>query len=447
MNLRKSSKAFLLIIVLITTSLLSTKPVQASASAKACKNTNYYNNIYKFNSRNNFIKKINEAAQYRGNQFNTGLYNTIGPCSVKKVLTYSMPNYKVYSQPAIGRDGTIYFAEYTINYTDYSGISCIVALNPDFTVKWNVKYDSYIFTSPTLNFNEDTLYEGLPSPSEYQGGKLLALDTKTGKEKWAVSTEIGEDITASPAIDKGGNIIVGAGSTVYKISEKGKVIWKYGLGDFISSKPAMNKNGDLYIACHDNYVYCLSKSGKLIWKNNLKVELSASVALDNKGNLYVGGLESTYDPAVNKYVYGDGKMFKLNSHGKVLWEKSLGNKALPSSAALDIYNNKLYFLTSTVTSNGPIDASFFYTMDLNGNILSKYKTNNKSVQASPCIDMRGNVYIGYMKDSGGEMAGFNKYGKILFRYATPGAIIGPATLYKGSLYFGDKSGNVYKIND
>ena len=137
------------------------------------------------------------------------------------------------------------------------------APNPPLTIKSQGK----------MSFANKAIYSGLP------GGKLIAIEAKTGSMLWEVNvsqskglTEIdrANDVTSKPVID---------GPIIYSVSSKGKIasfdrrttqkLWDKTLSSF----EGLNLYGNDIIVVHENNsIYSLkNESGKLNWINaNLK---------------------------------------------------------------------------------------------------------------------------------------------------------------------------------
>jgi outer membrane protein assembly factor BamB/citrate lyase synthetase len=106
------------------------------------------------------------------------------------------------SSPAIGSDGTIY-----IGSGDHEiGNGKVYALNPNGTKKWEFEVEGSVESCAAIG-NDGTVYIGSG------GGKVYALDGKSGAKKWELKTDW---VESSPAIGSDGTVYIGGGK-VYAI--------------------------------------------------------------------------------------------------------------------------------------------------------------------------------------------------------------------------------------
>ena len=106
-------------------------------------------------------------------------------------------------------------------------------------------------SSPWPMFQHDEKHTGR---SEYD------TSNNTGKEIWRFKT--GGGITTSPAIDKDGVIYI----TRYAIYPNGTLKWKFEEGGWMTSSPAIAEDGTVYIGNRDGHLYAINPNGTLKWK-------------------------------------------------------------------------------------------------------------------------------------------------------------------------------------
>jgi outer membrane protein assembly factor BamB len=164
------------------------------------------------------------------------------------------------SPPAIGDGGTIYAGSY--GDKENAGL---YAFNPDGTLKWRFEIaENRITSGPGLG-PDGTLYFGSHNHPAAVGsdrpprGALYAIkDAGSGAElKWKFDVKYG--ITASPAIDKDGNVFfcltaiqpLPYGSLgdygLYALNSKGEKLWEYPLKGYAWGAPAIGKDGSVYV--------------------------------------------------------------------------------------------------------------------------------------------------------------------------------------------------------
>ena len=146
----------------------------------------------------------------------------------------------IYSNPAIGDDGTIYVG---------SEDGFLYAINPDGSEKWKFKTASSIHSSPAIG-NDGTIYVG--SDDNY----LYAINPD-GSLKWKFKTDY--SIYSSPAIGDDGTIYVASmeDSYLYAINPDGILKWEYKIGGWNNSSPAIGDDGTIYIGTTNGYLYAI----------------------------------------------------------------------------------------------------------------------------------------------------------------------------------------------
>jgi len=163
---------------------------------------------------------------------------------------------EVWSSPAIGTDGTIYFGDvvYSISPDEIIG-GHLYALNPDGTQKWVFPTAGSVTSAPAIGA-DGTIYFGddevVPSTGAYLPSHLYALTDGgqgTVTEKWAFQT--GASVYSAPAIGADGAIYFGSfDGNLYALTDNGTSYtkkWAYQTGFMIYSSPAITADGDILI--------------------------------------------------------------------------------------------------------------------------------------------------------------------------------------------------------
>lgn len=84
---------------------------------------------------------------------------------------------------------------------------------------------------------------------------------KPGSLSWKY--EIGKYVGSSPAIGTGGTIYVGSyDSCLYALNPDGTLKWKYETGNGIVSSPAIRKDGTVYIGSTDGFLYAIQNQSR-----------------------------------------------------------------------------------------------------------------------------------------------------------------------------------------
>jgi len=226
--------------------------------------------------------------------------------------------------------------------------------------------------------------ENDPNPT----GFLVAMDARTGKEKWRRK---GLPIESSPLIENGVAYYGSWDNKVHALRLRDRrEIWTYDTGERVNTSPAYSK-GKIFVANQAGSVYALNaKTGKLDWEAT-----SASSPL--------GAREFFYATPVVAYgrVYignSDGTMFAFGARsGKVLWARPLGTYIYASAA---VYERKVY--------TGTYDGKLFALNAATGD--TKWSRElDSAVHSSPVV-MDGLVYTAACSSCGSEAARYVKMG-------------------------------------
>ncbi len=226
--------------------------------------------------------------------------------------------------------------------------------------------------------------ENDPDPT----GFLIAMDARTGKEKWRFK---GMPIESSPLLKDGVLYFGSWDNRIHAIrARNGKEIWSYDTGERVNTSPAYSK-GLIFAANQAGNVYALrAKTGKLAWQ--AASEPSA-----------LGGREFFYaSPTV---AYGrvfigntDGTMFAFGAKtGKTLWARPLGTYIYSGAA---VWDQKVYV--------GTYDGKFFALDAATGD--TKWEKELVSAVHSPPTVMDGLVYVAACSTCGSEASRFVKMG-------------------------------------
>lgn len=275
---------------------------------------------------------------------------------------YTIPGLEscIYSSPAIGSDGTVYFLAYISNVGNT--VANLFALTKDGALKWNYTFGDTCdgkTHSPVIG-QDGTIYIGVDSDSD--NGVLYALNDAADHavEKWSYVLSGGDIcyswILNSPAIGSDGTIYFGAGfntitheapiAAFYAITDAGNHAmkkWEYIIDadmSLITSPPAIAKDGTIYFgyylaqfetgfleymglkALTDDETQALEK-----WSFDTEYLIGFAPAIGSDGTVYFG------DDGTPNTFYG------LNSDGTVKWSLI----ASPITAAAISKVGTLYF--------------------------------------------------------------------------------------------------------
>jgi len=345
----------------------------------------------------------------------------------------------VEASPVVDADGTIYVAS-----TDKQ----LYALTPAGVEKWKFEAHESIFSTPTLV--NGILYFG------DLDGWYYALNTP-GTLKWSFRLADADGperrILTPPAVDSSGAIYLAAWNDFfYKISPEGTVLWKAKLAGLPTAAPALDGEGNIYVACLDNGVddrgnpmdYNLSiyrfapGSNTPVWKyqdwwvlNNRNRVISTPAIDLERGLILVGACvqQEWGEPYVN---------------GGVLYAVSLsdGSRVFRTDLPLGTISSPALSADGTAYI-GCLDGKL-YAVDLaNGAIKWSYKADGLFVMGAPVVDGEGSILFG---DSEGTVYSLNKTG--LLQWVLPmvsNIQSAPVIAANGTVYVTSYDGRIYAI--
>lgn len=155
------------------------------------------------------------------------------------------------------------------------------------SMAWSLEMENYSASSPAIFGG--MLYVG------HFGGKVIAVDVKTGKQKWEYAPPESSDFPffASCAVNWSRVVAGGRDRKVHCLErETGKRVWVFETKGDIDGSPVI-AGETVYVPSKDGTLYGLEmKSGKKIWEYVAGVPLASSVAV-GEGKLVVGDSEGT----------------------------------------------------------------------------------------------------------------------------------------------------------
>lgn len=289
-------------------------------------------------------------------------------------------------------------------------------------------------------------------------GYLYACDASTWDYKWTYQTQ--GPIVSSPAIATDGTIHFGSQDRyIYALNPNGTRKWRYLTGDAIVSSPAIGSDGTIYIGSHDSYLYAINPNGTLKWRYSVGsyVLIDSSPVIGSDGAVIIldGNVPSllhAVNPTTGQYMwrkavrglYGsnplvspaigpdgtiyvpstggnggiEGAVAAYSSTGVFKWGYTLGSYApfqyMESSISIGA-DGTIYFTGEAEDEFGSSHYYLFAYTSLGLRWKFPVRTDEKTYNSTPCIDVRGDLIFG--------------------AYA-PGTLGTP-----GDLYFVDSDGN------
>jgi len=309
------------------------------------------------------------------------------------------------------------------------------------------KYELGSISSSSPVVYNDFVYVGSNS------GALVAI--KNGEEVWEFKT--GGFITTSPAVDDNGNLYVGSyDGKLYSLTNSGKKRWEFDAGSEIASSPTVYKD-KVYFAA-DSILYALStNTGEEVFRyvTNGKIKSSPAIKDNFIGfgtwwpgphQIYIitisgGNMQKKIisNGCVSSACWTNDTMFITTKEGKLYAFKSSGvllwgfSIGAAISSSPAVDGNGVYF--------GASDSSL-YAVSKEGQVRWKYKTNG-IIESSPAVDKDGNIFFG---STDSMFYALDKEGHFKWFYKTQNRIVSsPAIGAHGTVYFTSWDGCLYAI--
>jgi outer membrane protein assembly factor BamB len=223
---------------------------------------------------------------------------------------YSVGSNSITSSPAIGFDGTIYFA-------DWSGF--VHAVYPNGTMKWKYYAGNVVTSSPAIG-DDGMIYIGSHDDNVY-------AFYPNGTVKWRYQT--GSWVHASPTIGSDGTIYIGSDDRyLYALNpEDGSIIWRCNIG-YTWCSPTIGPDGTLYLGVWEMKFYAISPNGTIKWTYNApgRIWFGSSATVSSDGTIYFG--TTTQDG-------GSGALIALNSDGTERFKDNFGFYATSPAIGAD----------------------------------------------------------------------------------------------------------------
>ncbi|MBK9925517.1 MAG: PQQ-binding-like beta-propeller repeat protein [Anaerolineales bacterium] len=214
-------------------------------------------------------------------------------------------------------------------------------------------------------------------------GKLYALNADTGAEVWTVDALGYNAVRSSPAID-GDTVYFTAESTLLALDRKtGAEKWRYKAITITRSSPSIGEGIVVFGDSGSNIYAVDSETGVEKWKNRITYYWVTSTATIANGMVYIGGDDSY----LNALDATTGEMkWRFKTTGETVW----------SSPALveDVLYVGDWNFSNITDENGSKLWGYMYAIDTKtGTELWRFKTGGNIV-SSPFVDKDGVIYFG-----------------------------------------------------
>jgi len=367
---------------------------------------------------------------------------------IRTIWTFVVDKPVYYSAPAVGRDGTIYFAT---GILIHSSSGSLYAVSSEGTLKWkfdldNNSDDDDIWTndnngaSPAIAADgtiflidhRNVVYAVNPDgtlkwkKNTYEGGRawhvgqktpaigtdgtlyfcveftLYALDPEDGREKWQLPNLRGGNVCAvSAVVGADGTIYLAMNEMFYAVNPDGTLKWPAPFQRLYEneksySSPAIGADGTIYFGSEGTsgqqrgigYLYAVNPDGTGKWQYTVPGEraVRASPAIAADGTIYV----------TTKAYWDDGKKPALclaldPEDGSLIWSYNIQPKdGIP--VAQDSYTSPAVGADGTIYFAA--ENNYIYALNPDGTLRWKEDTHNGLNWSSPAIMPDGTLYIG-----------------------------------------------------
>ncbi len=295
-------------------------------------------------------------------------------------------NYIFYSTPVISPDGTIY-----INYGDL-----VYALDADGSKKW-VAHTSTMYNSPVIG-SDGTIHIATKS-----GGRVRALNSIDGSEKWTYSPYPNEFGYSSPVIASDGTIYAAYYNTgkVIAVNPDGSEKWTCtDINKYVYATPVIGSDGTIYLGSYissstSGDLFAINPDGTIKWKYSIPLLTGCSPAIDSDGTLYIGSKDGNvyafenvvdFTTDAREVEAGQTSIQFTGSSGRTVseWRWDFGD----GTTSTERNPSHLYGSAGTFTVNLTV------TEESTGEMFTASKPAYITVRSKPVADFTANVTSG-----------------------------------------------------
>lgn len=312
-------------------------------------------------------------------------------------------NFDVTSSPAVGSDGTVYFASFD---------SYVYAVNSDGSKKWQLLTSSpSLLASPAIG-PDGTVYVG--SDSSY----LQAINGSTGTRKWRFTST--SPFSGTPAVGSDGTIYFRDNTALYALTDNGASAlkkWSFAFTGTALASPVIGIDGTIYVGAGKTF-YAINPDGTQKWKFTTTTNVTTAAAIASDGTLHFGT--------------SGGSLYALKPDGSQRWTWTSASSIL-SSPVLGA-DGTVYF----GSNDGKLHA-----LNSAGADKWSFAASDEIYASSPAIAADGTIYFGCFD---GKVYAVTSAGVLQRTYVTAAEIYSSPVIANGRLYFGSSDAKLYAFN-
>jgi outer membrane protein assembly factor BamB len=276
--------------------------------------------------------------------------------------------------------------------------------------KYTVPLGDRVYSTPFVA-NDGAVFVGTDAK------QLVALDGERVRFRLELDGEADSGVNQL----SDGTLVFAAGATLYGVSPRGDLKFRFRAKKKIYSQPAVTPSGMVVFGSQDDHVYAL-RQGELLWATNVGADVDCAPSIGADGSIFVGT--------------DKGEVLKLDEQGAIKWRSSVGGFV---RGGLTLAHNGdvlvgTYGPAPRVARLGPTGA-ITGAFGIQGTGAREF-----GVHGSPLEDREGAVYFGSQDNAA---YGVGPSGQLLFRHETGADVDAPLTLLSdGSLVIPSEDGSV-----
>jgi outer membrane protein assembly factor BamB len=366
----------------------------------------------------------------------------------RTIWTFFVDKPVYYASPAIGEDGTIYFATGMLIHTSYGSL---YAVSPEGTLKWKFDLDN--------NSDDGNIWtndNNGASPAIAENGTVYLIDHRNvvyalnpdGTLKWKNNTYESDAMwhvgQKTPAIGADGTLYFCAGLTLYALDPvNGEAKWQLDNlrgGNVCAVSGVVGADGTIYIASNDMF-YAVNPDGTQKWPSPFQLlheneKSFSSPAIGADGMIYFGA-EGTANPNLH-----EGYLYAVNPDGTEKWRFVVpGRRPVRASPALAL-DGTIYVTTKAYWDEGKKPALCLALNPDDGSLKWRYEIEPKEgipvaqdSYTSPAVGLDSTIYFAAENN---YIYALNPDGTLKWKEDTTNGInwSSPAIMSDGTLYIG-----------
>lgn len=330
---------------------------------------------------------------------------------------------------------------------------------------WNSSTGDNVYAVGTFDYNASGQQEGVLAGTgnyaEQEYGKIMAFNYNgTSLWNYSVSTAVTvfsyADLSSN---NRMGDVIAGAGKTVYVLNSAGSLIWSYAFPEKVAAVSYADfdldgKKDDIVVGA-GNITYALDSHKKLLWKYEFKDKIASVTPVDSDNN-----------QVIDHFLVSAGSTFyALKNHpseGVIAWQHNVGRE-INTHVSLDFEKDGILDDVAFISKNYlyAYDFDFLYLpeVELSKSASSAELTVGEKVTITLKFDNKGNgkakglsyedkaprglgLVAGNLTASGLEVSAWEEYKAY---YTIEALEIGEYELPPASASFTDSYGNSYTL--